>query len=435
VPDREDQEETTMADQPRIQPDPSGPDLTRRRFLQGSALAGIAAFLAACGTKATSSTAPSAAASTAPSTAASGAAPSASAVASAPAPSAVANVGGTLNFANWIGYIDIDEKTKKYPTLDKFTKEHGTKVNYVEAIDGNEEFYAKIQPQLQNNLPTDWDLIVVTDWMVARLIRQGWLEEIDKSQTPNWPANLEDQYIGRSFDPDTKFAAPWQSGMTGLGFDKNKTGALDSLDVFFADTYKGRMTYLTEMRDTVGLSAIRLGSDPSAITQDQFDKALAEVDTAVKNGLVRQIAGNYYVDVMAAGDAVLAMAWSGDVLTLLVPDQKASQDFQFVVAKEGGMLWTDNMCIPKGAKNKTQAVSFINFYYDPTNAATIEAYVNYVCPVKGAKDEMLKIDKDIANNALIFPPTDITSRLKQFRAVTAEEEQKWAEAFNKVAGL
>ena len=131
----------------------------------------------------------------------------------------------------------------------------------------------------------------------------------------------------------------------------------------------------------------------------------------------------------------MAMAWSGDVLTLLVPDQKPTQDFQWVLPKEGGMLWTDNMCIPKGAKNKTQAVSFINFYYDPTNAATIEAYVNYVCPVKGAKDEMLKIDKEIANNPLIFPPAETLARLKQFRAVTAAEEQSWAQAFTKVLGL
>jgi len=271
--------------------------------------------------------------------------------------------------------------------------------------------------------------------MVARLVRQGWLEEIDKSQTPNFPANLLENYIGRSFDPDTKFAAPWQSGMTGLGFDKNKTGALDTLDVLWDDKYKGKVTYLTEMRDTVGLSAIRLGSDPGTLTQEQFDAALAEVDKAVKAGIVRQVVGNSYVDVMASGDAILAMAWSGDVLTLLVPDQKPDQDFQWALPKEGGMLWTDNMVIPKGAKNLQQAISFINFYYDPTNAATIEAYVNYVCPVKGAKDEMLKLDPDIANNPLIFPPDDILSRLKQFRAVTAEEEQTWAEAFNKVLGL
>ena len=405
-----------MADEPRR----LNPDLTRRRFLQGTAFAGVAAFLAACGTKGTAgSAAPSAptASATAAVSASAGASAGASASPSA-APSAAQNVGGKLNFANWIGYIDVDEKTKQHPTLDKFTKEQGTAVNYVEAIDGNEEFYAKIQPQLKAGLPTDWDLIVVTD-----------------SQTPNFPANLLDSYIGRSFDPDTKFAAPWQSGMTGLGFDQKKTGPLDSLDVLFSDKYKGKVTYLTEMRDTVGLSAIRLGSDPSAITQEQFDAALAEVDKAVKSGIVRQVVGNSYVDVMASGDAVLAMAWSGDVLTLLVPDQKPTQDFQWALPKEGGMLWTDNMVIPKGAKNLQQALSFINFYYDPTNAATIEAYVNYVCPVKGAKEEMLKIDKDIANNPLIFPPDDILSRLKQFRAVTAEEEQAWGEAFNKVLGL
>jgi spermidine/putrescine transport system substrate-binding protein len=411
------------------------PSLSRRRFLQGSSMVGIAAFLAACGTKGAASNAPS----VAPSASAPAVGPSESVAAASPsataAPSALTNVGGVLNFANWIGYIDVDESGNKHPTLDKFTKEQGTTVNYVEAIDGNEEFYAKIQGQLSSGLPTDWDLIVVTDWMVARLVRLGWLEEIDKSQTPNFPANLLDNYLARSFDPDTKFAAPWQSGMTGLGFDKKKTGDLDTLDILFADTYKGKVTYLTEMRDTVGLSAIRLGSDPGTLTQEQFDAALAEVDKAVKAGIVRQVVGNSYVDVMASGDAVLAMAWSGDVLTLLVPDQKPTQDFQWVLPKEGGMLWTDNMCIPKGAKNKTQAVSFINFYYDPTNAATIEAYVNYVCPVKGAKDEMLKIDKDIADNPLIFPPADILARLKQFRAVTAEEEQSWAQAFTKVLGL
>jgi spermidine/putrescine transport system substrate-binding protein len=422
-----------MADEPQR----VNPDLTRRRFLQGTAFAGVAAFLAACGTKGTAGSAAPSAPAAAPSTAASASAGASTGVSAPPsaAPSAAQNVGGKLNFANWIGYIDVDEKTKQHPTLDKFSKEQGTAVNYVEAIDGNEEFYAKIQPQLKAGLPTDWDLIVVTDWMVARLVRQGWLEEIDKSQTPNFPANLLDGYIGRSFDPDTKFAAPWQSGMTGLGFDQKKTGPLDSLDVLFSDKYKGKVTYLTEMRDTVGLSAIRLGSDPSAITQEQFDAALAEVDKAVKGGIVRQVVGNSYVDVMASGDAVLAMAWSGDVLTLLVPDQKPTQDFQWALPKEGGMLWTDNMVIPKGAKNLQQAVSFINFYYDPANAATIEAYVNYVCPVKGAKEEMLKIDKDIANNPLIFPPDDVLSRLKQFRAVTADEEQAWGEAFNKVLGL
>ena len=205
--------------------------------------------------------------------------------------------------------------------------------------------------------------------------------------------------------------------------------------MFFTDQFKGKLTYLSEMRDTVGLSAIKLGYDPATLTQAQFDEALAAVDAAVKSGIVRQVTGNSYVEDMAGGSAILAMAWSGDVLSLLVPDQKPDQDFQWALPTEGGMLWTDNMVIPKGSPNTAQAARWIDFYYEPENAATIEAYVNYVCPVAGAKEVMLSLDADIANNPLIFPPDDWVARLHQFRAVTAEEEMAWAEAFSKAMGL
>jgi spermidine/putrescine transport system substrate-binding protein len=402
------------------------PDLTRRRFLQGTALAGTAAFLAACGTPAKSA-APSAAASveaSAPATA--------SAEASA---AATAATSGDLRWANWIGYIDTADDGS-FPTIKKFEDESGIKVTYNEKIDGNETFFTSdLQAPLQANLPTEWDLVVVTDWMVARLARLGWLEKIDTTLTPNFVANLAPNYKGRSFDPDTNLAAPWQSGMTGIAFDKKKTGDLTSVEVFFTDQFKGKMTYLDEMRDTVGLAAIKLGSDPASLTQEQFDAALAEVDKAVKAGIVRAVTGNSYVEDMAGGSAIVAMGWSGDVLGLLVPDQKPDQDFQWALPKEGGMLWTDNMVIPKGSPNTAQAARWIDFYYDPTNAATIEAYVNYVCPVAGAKDVMLSLDPEIANNPLIFPPDDWVARLHQFRATTADEETAWSEAFTKAMGL
>jgi spermidine/putrescine transport system substrate-binding protein len=401
-------------------------DLSRRRFLQGSALAGTAAFIAACGTPPAGSPAASA-------TAAASEAPSASASASAGATPATS---GTLRFANWIGYIDIaDDGT--FPTIEKFQTETGITVNYADgAVDDNETFFTSdLQAPLDAGLPTEWDIVVVTDWMVARLARLGWLETIDTNLTPNFVANLAENYKGRSFDPDTNLAAPWQSGMTGLGFDQKKTGALDSLEVLFGDQFKGQLTYLSEMRDTVGLSAIRLGSDPATLTQEQFDAALAEVDKAVKSEIVRQVVGNSYVEDMAGGSVILAMAWSGDVLTLLVPEQTADQDFQWALPKEGGMLWTDNMVIPKGSPNKAQAERWVDFYYEPQNAATIEAYVNYVCPVAGAREVMLEMDADLANNPLIFPPDDYVARLHQFRATTAEEETAWAEAFSKAMGL
>ena len=421
--------------------------ISRRRMLQGTALAGFGAFLAACGTTGTGSSGGSASASasapasasTAPSSAAASSAAASSAAASSAAPSSAAAstgpIGGELNVASWIGYMDID-KNKNYPSVDKFTKETEIKVNYVESIDDNEKFFTSdLQGPLSQGLPTSWDIVVLTDWMVGRLATLGWIEKIDTASTPNFPANLLEQYHGRTFDPDTNLSAPWQSGMTGIGFDQKKTGPLDSLAVFWDDKYKGKLTYLSEMRDAVGLAAIKLGYEPSTITQDQFDQSLAEIDKAVKSKLVRQITGNSYVDVMASGDAIVAMAWSGDVLGLLVPDQKESQDFQWACPKEGGMLWTDNMVLPKGVKNKAQAHAWINFYYDPVNAATVEAYVNYVCPVKGAKEAMTADDPDLAKNPLIFPPDDVVARLHQFRSLNATEEKDWAAAFAKVLGL
>jgi len=403
------------------------PELTRRRFLQGSALAGAAAFLAACGTPG-SSASPSAA----PPASASAPPASASAPASAGATPATS---GDLRWANWIGYIDTADDGS-YPTIKKFEDESGIKVTYAEDVDDNETFFTSdLQAPLEAGLPTEWDLVVVTDWMVARLARLGWLETIDTNLTPNFVANLAPNYKARSFDPDTNLAAPWQSGMTGLGFDKAKTGDLDSLEVLFGDQYKGKLTFLSEMRDTVGLSAIRLGSDPASLTQEQFDAALAAVESAVKSGIVRQVTGNSYVEDMAGGSVILAMAWSGDVLGLLVPDQKADQDFQWALPKEGGMLWTDNMVIPKGSPNGPQAARWIDFYYEPQNAATIEAWVNYVCPVAGAKEVMVTLDPEIAANPLIFPPDDWVARLHQFRATTAEEETAWSEAFTKAMGL
>src|SRR5829696_5732581 len=221
--------------------------LSRRHFLAGSAMAGFAAFLAACGAPGQT---------TKPSTAAQAtgtAAPASAGVSAVPATAAPAPTGGgTLNFANWIGYMDISDDEKHYPTLEKFTTESGVEVNYQEDVDGNESFFTSdLQAPLQAGQATDWDIVVVTDWMVDRLARLGWLETINTGWMKNFPANLLEQYHGRSFDPDTNLAAPWQSGMTGIGFDQEITGALDSIAVFWDEKYKGKITYLDEMRDTV----------------------------------------------------------------------------------------------------------------------------------------------------------------------------------------
>ena len=275
----------------------------------------------------------------------------------------------------------------------------------------------------------------LTDWMTQRLVNLGWLEPLDVAVMPNYAANLEDVYRTRPWDPGNLLAAPLHSGMTGIGYDGMVTGELTDLDILFAQDYAGRLTFLDDMHDTVGLAAIRRGVRPEDITQEQFDAALADVRTTVESGIVQRITGNDYVQDMANGDVVVAMAWSGDVLSLLVPAQGDGQDFQWRLPEQGGMLWTDNMSIPKGAESKAQAQVFIDWYYVPANAAQVEAFVNYVCPVKGAAEAIMAIDPALATNTLIFPDEAMRARLHQFRSVDIDTAAAWETAFNEVAGL
>jgi spermidine/putrescine transport system substrate-binding protein len=405
----------------QITPDP----ITRRTFLQGSALVGFSAFLVACGTKGTGASA-SAAPSTAPSEAAASVEPSV-----APSPTEKPSPSAILNFANWPLYIDTDDKdATKHKTLEDFKAKYGTTVKYSEVIDDNESFFGTIKPSLEAGQDTGWDLMVLTDWMAGKVIRLGWVEQMDLGNMPNKVTNLKDIYLNVDFDTTNDHHAPWQSGMTGLGYDSKKTGDLTSLAVLWDAKWKGKVEFLTEMRDTVGLTLLKLGKDPNQATRDDLDAAIAEIKTAVDAGIVRAFKGNAYAVDLVKGDVLLAMAWSGDI----VQKQLEKASLKFTVADEGGMLWTDNMLIPKGAKNKYTAELMIDFVYTPEIAAQIEAWVNYICPVKGAQELLVKDSPDIANNPLIFPPDDILAKLKIFKSLTEDDETYFNTQFQAVSG-
>jgi spermidine/putrescine transport system substrate-binding protein len=415
--------------------------VSRRRLLQGSALLGVAAFLAACGTKGTAaqsasteaaaSTAPSAVASAGAASAGASSAPSASAAPATPPPS---DPPGAINWANWTYYMDVDPKDqKKHPTLDAFTKSTGIEVKYQEVIDDNESFFGTIQPQLQAGQDTGWDIITMTDWMAARLIRLGWVQKLNLDNMPNFAANIKDNYKNVGWDPDQWHHAPWQSGMTGLGFDPAKTGDLTSLAAFFTPDrrWKGKTELLSEMRDAIGLTMLHLGLDPANPTRDGCDKAVAALQQAKADGIIRGLKGNSYAEDLKAGNAVLVMAWSGDMVQVLVD----KPGIKFAIADEGGMLWTDNSMIPNGAVHKNGAEKLIDYYYIPENAALVEDYVNYICPCKGADVALKKIDPSVATNPLIFPPDAITAKLHIFGALTEDDETYFNQQFAKVMGV
>jgi spermidine/putrescine transport system substrate-binding protein len=316
-----------------------------------------------------------------------------------------------LNFANWPLYIDVDEETKKHPTLDQFTAETQIKVNYFEEINDNAEYFAKVQGPLSQGQGIDRDIVVFTDAsrFPSLLIQEGWVQKLDKDRIPNIE-NLIDAQKSPPFDPDREYSLPWQSGMTGIGWNEDLTGPVTSIEQLLTDpALKGKVTMLTELADSVGLTLLANGDNPSSVTDESFDRAIATIQDAVDSGHVRRFTGNDYAQPLTQGDLAAALAWSGDIVQLLADNPK----LKWAVPKDGGMIWTDNMLIPSGGSVAT-ASTYMNFVYDPAVAAQIAAYVNYVTPVKGAREELAKTDPETSNNTLIFPDDELLAQLRQF---------------------
>ena len=334
-----------------------------------------------------------------------------------------------ITISNWPLYIDINEETKKRPTIEEFQRETGVNVRYIEDVNDNEEWFGKFQAQLSRGQAIGRDLAVLTDWMAARMIRLGYVEPVYREAMPN-ADNLVDALASPGWDQNREYSLPWQSGLTGIAYNPKLAGGdVSSIEQLLTDPkLKGKVTALSEMPDTMGLIMLDRGGDPSAVDADAFDEAISMLQDAVDSGQIRRFTGNDYAPLLAKGDIAACIAWSGDVVQL----QLDNPNLQFRVPDKGGMIWTDNMLIPKGGDIFT-ASTFMNYVYDPAVAAQIEAYVNYICPVEGAREEMEKIDPDLAGNELIFPSEETLSNVHIFDAEAADE-QEFKEKFQAVVG-
>ncbi|MGW9192904.1 extracellular solute-binding protein [Micromonospora chersina] len=337
-----------------------------------------------------------------------------------------------LAFSNWPQYMDVDEKDEsKRPTLDAFVKKSGIQVTYTEDVNDNNEFFGKVQNQLAGCQTTGRDIMVLTDWMAARMIRLGWIQKLDKAKLPNVEANLLPSLRNRSFDSDNQLAIPWQSGLAGLAYNAKVATEIRTVDELLTrPDLKGKVTALSEMRDTMGLLLQSNGHDPANFTTAQFDDALNKLKKAVDSKQIRKFTGNDYAPDLAKGDIAACIGWSGDVIQLGFEDEK----IKFVVPDSGVMLWSDNMLVPNKATHKANAEELINYYYDPAVAAQLAAYVNYICPVKGAQAEMEKIDPELAANPLIFPDEAMLSKSKVFMALDEKREKEYETKFQQVIG-
>jgi spermidine/putrescine transport system substrate-binding protein len=336
---------------------------------------------------------------------------------------------GTLRISNWPLYIDIDEKTKKRPTLQDFQQEFGVNVRYIEDINDNDEFFGKVQAPLRQGDSIDRDIVVLTDWMAGRMVRLGYVEKLDKETIPN-AENLVEALRSPGWDPDRSYSLPWQSGLTGIGFDSSKTGGpVTSVSQLLEDPkLKGKVAFLTEMPDTMGLLLQDDGKDSTKVNKADFERAIDRLQKGVDSGQIRRFTGNDYSGMLASGDLWACAAWSGDMIQLIADNPR----LEFRIPDAGGNIWTDNMLIPTGGDVFT-ASTFMNFVYRPEVAAQIEAYVNYICPVEGAKEAIEAIDPDLAKNPLIFPDEATLAKVKIFDAEAADNKEL-KEMFQAVVG-
>ncbi|MFF8907844.1 polyamine ABC transporter substrate-binding protein [Streptomyces olivaceoviridis] len=338
-----------------------------------------------------------------------------------------------VNFSNWTEYIDVDDSGKHHPTLETFRRRTGITVNYTEDINDNNEFFGKIKPQLAAGQDTGRDILVLTDWLAARLIRLGWVQKLDPSNLPHAYTNLSPQFRNPDWDPGRAYSYPWQGISTVIAYNKK---ALDGIEVKSVSDLldnprlKGRVGFLSEMRDSIGMTLLDMGKDPAKFGDDDFDAVTARLQKAVDKGQIRRFTGNDYTSDLTKGDFAACLAWAGDVVQL----KADSPDVDFVIPDSGYMTSTDNMCVPNRARHKTNAERLMDFYYEPEQAAALAAYINYVTPVDGVKPYLAKIDKGAADNPLIVPDKATQAKSHAFRSLSAKEETAYEEKFAKLTG-
>ncbi len=390
----------------------SGPQMSgvgRRTFVRGASLSamalGLPSLLAACGTDAQTQSAESCT-----STDKSSSEP-------------------VLNFANWPEYIDVEGKTM--PSLAAFEKSSGIKVTYNAEVNDNNEFFGKVKDQLGGCEATGRDIITLTDWMAGRMIGFGWIQELDKANMPNVEANLKADLRSPTWDENRDYSVPWQSGLTGIAYNAKYTGEVGSFEELMTrPDLKGKISLLSELGDTMLFMLLLEGADPSDFDSSEWEGALARLEGYVGSGHVRKFTGNNYIRDLNAGNLVACEAWSGDVIAM----QYDNPDIKWVVPEEGLGIWSDNMLVPNKAEHKANAEALMNHYYDPEMAATLAAWVNYICPVEGAQEAMTKIDPSLVDNPLIFPDEEFLANAYGFMGLDDKTRQQYDKDFTRVIG-
>ncbi|GAA2805763.1 spermidine/putrescine ABC transporter substrate-binding protein [Kitasatospora sp. CM 4170] len=389
--------------------------LSRRTVLRAAALTAGAGSLAACGIPPARST-------------------DATGDSTANAAKDLSDSEKEVNFSNWPLYVDTDENDKeKHGTLEAFTAATGIKVKYTEDVNDNVEFFGKVKPQLAAGQDTGRDLMVLTDWMAARLIRLGWAQKLNPANVTTAITNVESRFRAPDWDPGRLYSYPWAGIQVVIAYNKKATKGKEVTSVaqLLEDPdLKGRVTFLSEMRDSIGITLLDMGKDPAKFTADDYGAAIARLQKAVDSKQIRRFTGNDYGQELSSGDIAACVAWGGDLIQL----RADNPDIEFVIPEKGFVTSTDNLLVPAKAQHKANAEKLIDFYYQPKIAAQLTAGIGFVSAVTGVKEELAALAPDSAANPLVVPTPEMAAKAHVFRTLTETEESDFEEKFSKLIG-
>jgi spermidine/putrescine transport system substrate-binding protein len=398
--------------------------ISRRTALQGAGAAGLAAFLAACGIGSKTQVA-----------------------AHTNWVWDTATKAGVLDFASWPLYMDEAKDSKGntiYPSLDQFTKVTGITVHYSEPIQDNDSFFARSAPTLQQGQGIGYDIIVVTNGIyLTDYMLKHWLTELDPTKLPNFTQNAAPRLQNRTFDPGNKFTIPWQSGFTGIGYNPKLTGReITSYADLFDPKFAGKVGMFSNIEDTPNLALVGLGIKPETSTPADWQKAADKLKQQRDSGIVRKYYDQSYIKALSAGDTIISMAWSGDIFQANL--SAGNENLKFVLPSEGGLIWTDNMCIPLYAAHPLDAITYMDYVYQPAVAATLAEYIDYITPVPSAKQVIEQQAAQTTNaddkaallqtseSPLVFPSDSDLSHTSYYRVLSPTEVTQWNTIFNAV---
>ncbi|MEU0478149.1 spermidine/putrescine ABC transporter substrate-binding protein [Streptosporangium sp. NPDC006013] len=345
---------------------------------------------------------------------------------------------GTLRFANWPLYIDKDGK--RYPSLEMFEADTGIKVTYTEAIQDIPTFFGKIQPLLAANNDIGYDLMVLTNGLqLSKAIALGYLVPLDHSKLPNFAANASSVVKNPTWDPNNAHTVPWAGGLTGIAYNPKYVDEVKSIADLWNPKYKGKVGMMLDTQEVANFGMFALGIDPDKSTEADWKKAGEKLKQQRDAGLVRKYYENDYVDALARGDIWITMAWSGDIFQQVAE----GKDLRFVVPEEGGTIWTDNLCIPKTSQNPVDALTFMDYVYQPKIATMLVESINYITPVSSAKDLVLADAakatgkekaalEQIAESPMIFPSETDMAKLRSYKKLEPAEEKIFQDIFQPI---